>query len=87
MATNEEYRFSGGKDLYVVFDQKGYVVEAKGFEKLMWSSLSVDTDLTGKHVDEVAKILKKNGVGSTYSDFEINVHIPLLKKMLSQKAN
>lgn len=87
MAASETYRFSGGEKLYIVFDQNGYVVEAKGFGKLMWSSLSVNKDLVGKHVDEVAQMLKEKGVGTAYSDFEINVHLPLLKTMLSQKEN
>lgn len=60
MANNTQYRFSRGKDGYVVFDSKGYIIEAKGFGSLMWStSLNIDNDLVGKHVDELAEMLKK----------------------------
>lgn len=85
MANNKNYQFSGTKGLYVNFDKNGYVTEAKGFGTLMWTNLNLDKDLIGRHVDEIAQMLKENGVGNTYSDFEINVNIPLLKVMLEEK--
>ena len=79
-----KYRFSRGDKGYVTFDSKGYVVDAKGFGSLMWSSNSnVDKELVGKHVDELAEMLEKNATSrNVYLEFEVNVHVELLKKML-----
>lgn len=84
MENNTQYRFSRGKDGYVTFDSKGYIVEAKGFGSLMWTSSSnIDKDLVGKHVDELAEMLKKNGSSrDVYPNFEMQVHVELLKKLL-----
>lgn len=84
MASKAHYRFSRSKYEYIAFDSKGYIVEAKGFDHLIWI-LSHDTDkeLIGKHVDELADLLKKNGINcNVYLDFEAHVHVPLLKSML-----
>lgn len=83
-ANNRHYRFSREKDGYVIFDSNGYIVEAKGFGSLMWSTcMNIDKDLIGKHVDELAEMLKEYGANrEVYSNFEIQVHIELLKEML-----
>lgn len=83
-ANNQHYRFSREKDGYVIFDSNGYIVEAKGFGSLMWSpSMNIDKDLIGKHVDELAEMLKEYGANrEVYSNFEMQVHIELLKEML-----
>ena len=88
MANNTQYRYSRGKDGYVVFDSEGYIVEAKGFGSLMWSSsLNIDKDLVGKHVDKLSEMLKKNGASlDVYPNFEMQVHVDLLKQML-QNSN
>ena len=88
MANSTQYRFSRGNDGYITFDLKGYIVEAKGFGGLMWSSnTNIDKELVGKHVDELAKMLEKNGTSrDVYLEFEAHVHVGLLKKML-QNAN
>ncbi len=84
MANNTQYRFTRGEDGYITFDSKGYIIEAKGFGCLMWSTnQNIDKDLVGKHVDELAEMLKKNGINrNVYLDFEANVHVGLLKAML-----
>lgn len=82
MANNQNYRFTRGKEGYVTFDSKGYIVEAKGFGSLMWSPITVDKDLIGKHVDELAEMIKKYGDDEAYHNFEMQVHIELLKWML-----
>ena len=84
MANNSQYRYSRGKDGYVIFDPKGYIVEAKGFGSLMWSSsVDIDKDLVGKHVDELAEMLKKNqAYSNVYLNFETQVHLNLFKQML-----
>ena len=83
MANNQNYRFSRGKDGYIIFDSKGYIVEAKGFGSLMWSSsTNIDKGLIGKHVDELADMLKEYGASrEVYPNFEMQVHIELLKAM------
>lgn len=88
MANNPQYRFLRGNDGYITFDSKGYILEAKGFGLLMWSSSSnIDKDLVGKHVDELAEMLEKNATSrNVYLEFEAHVHVGLLKKML-QNAN
>lgn len=84
MPNSPKYRFSRGDKGYVTFDSKGYVVDAKGFGSLMWSSNpNVDKELVGKHVDELAEMLEKNATSrNVYLEFEVNVHVELLKKML-----
>jgi hypothetical protein len=84
MANNKQYKFLRGKDGYVIFDSNGYIVEAKGFGSLMWSSSpNIDKDLVGKHIDELAEMLKKNGADcDVYLNFETQVHVNLLKQML-----
>lgn len=84
MLNTPKYRFLRGKEGYVTFDSKGYIVDAKGFGRLMWScNTNVDKELVGLHVDELAKMLEKNGISrDVYLEFEAEVHVGLLKKML-----
>lgn len=84
MANNQTHRFSQGKERYVIFDSKGYIVEAKGFGSIMWvPSVNIDKDLIGKHVDELAEMVKEYGVShEAYLAFETHVHVKLLKEML-----
>ena len=84
MVNNNQYQFSRGKDGYVIFDSKGYIIEAEGFGYLMWTySQNIDKDLVGKHVDELAEMLKKHGISpDVYLNFEAQVQVELLKEML-----
>ena len=91
MANNLKHRFlrgANGEDGCVAFDEKGYIIEAKGFGSLIWwPNTNIDKDLIGKHVDELAEMLKEYGANrEVYSDFEIQVHIELLKKMLKNQT-
>lgn len=81
MANNIKYRFKSGENVSIAFDSKGYIVEAKGFSFLLWSSNpNIDKALVGKHVDELSHMLKKNGTHpDVYPKFETQVHIELLK--------
>lgn len=73
------------KDISISFDSKGYITEVKGFNFLMW--YSNDTDLIGKHIDELSEILEKNCLSrNIYLEFEAYVHVKVLKEML-QNAN
>ena len=89
MANNQQYRFSNSQGGFVSFDSEGYIIEAKGFGSLMWSSssINIDQELVGKSVDELAEMLEKNGANSeVYTAFELKVHLPLLKEMLKNKG-
>ena len=88
MANSKRYRFSGGNGISIVFDSKGYIVEAKGFGLIIWSTTNIDKELIGKHIDELAEMLKKNGTSKeAYLNFEAKVHVWLLKKMLKDAQN
>lgn len=84
MVNNKQYYFSRGKDGYVIFDSNGYITDAKGFSFIIRTdSQNIDKDLIGKHVDELATMLKNKGANrDVYINFEIQVHIELLKEML-----
>lgn len=90
MANNLKYRFlrgEDGKDGCVAFDEKGYIIEARGFSSLIWwPNTNIDKELIGKHVDELAEILREyGGHTESYYDFEVHVHLELLKQMLQNK--
>lgn len=44
----------------VTFDDNGYIVKAKDFSTVMWCTPNQDEELIGKHIIELAKILKKS---------------------------
>lgn len=81
---NHHYRFTREDgDGYVIFDSNGYIIDAKGFGSLMWSSMNIDKELIGKHVNELAMMLQKHGANrEIYTNFEIQVHIELLKELM-----
>ena len=84
MANNKTYKFNRGEEIYVIFDTNGYVVDAKGFSSLIWTSdINLDKNIIGLHVNELAEMLKKNSANRReYINFELNVHIELLKWMV-----
>lgn len=90
MANNLKNRFLRGENGEygcVTFDERGYITEAKGFGSLIWwPNTNIDKDLIGKHVDELAEILKEyKGCNDDYYKFELQVHLKLLKQMLHNK--
>ena len=65
--------FSCG-DIKVTFDNKGYILKAKGFISIMPSIKNPDEELIGKHIFELVKILKKYSVNQeNYINFIYNV--------------
>lgn len=69
--------FSCG-DIKVTFDNNGYIVKAKGFTSVMWSTQNQDEELIGKHIIELAKILKKYAANQeNYISFLENVVLKL----------
>ena len=51
----------------------------------MWCDVpDIDKELVGKHVDELAEMLRKKGINKNiYLEFETYVHLELLKQMLN----
>ena len=71
---------------HITFDSNGYIVEANGFSSLVWSLNDIDNYLSGKHVDDLAELIKNQGVSEmAYLKFEAEVHVPLLKDLLKDK--
>lgn len=65
----------------VTFDNNGYIVKAKGFTSVMWSKPNQDEELIGKHIIELAKILKKYTIEQkTYISFLENVVLEFYEK-------
>ena len=56
---NKFQTFSCGR-AKVTFDENGYIVNAKDFSAVMWCTPNQDEELIGKHIIELAKILKKS---------------------------
>ena len=54
---NKFQTFSCGR-AKVTFDENGYIVNAKDFSAVMWCTPNQDEELIGKHIIELAKILK-----------------------------
>lgn len=55
------YSYSNGFT-HVTFNKEGYIIAAQGFRRMIWWRVDEDIDeiLIGKHIRELAKILKKN---------------------------
>ena len=89
---SKKYSFCCGENIRIAFNSDGNVVKACGFSFILWAPIGlevedVDKSLIGKHVDEVADILKKYTTNhKIYENFELSVHIPMLKMLLQQKA-
>ena len=86
---SKKYSFSCGKNIRITFNSDGNVVKVCGFSFILWAPIGLDPDksLIGKHVDEIADILKKYSTNhKIYENFELSVHIPMLKMLLQQKA-
>ena len=43
----------------IVVDENGYILKAKGLLGTMWGELDLDEGIIGKHIIELAKMLKK----------------------------
>ena len=69
-----DFQTSSCGDTKVTFDNNGYIVKAKGFISVMWSTENQDEELIGKHITELAKILKKYAANQeNYISFLENV--------------
>ena len=52
---NKNLTFSCG-NTKVTFDENGYIVNAKDFSFVMWSTQNQDENLIGKHITQLAAI-------------------------------
>lgn len=58
----------------VTFDENGYIVKIKDFSAIMWGTLNQNEELIGKHIIELAKILKRTASSrKNYISFLENV--------------
>lgn len=70
---NKFQTFSCG-NAKVTFDDNGYIVKVKDFSAVMWCTPNQDEELIGKHIIELAKILKKSAAyRENYISFLENV--------------
>lgn len=71
----------------VTFDENGYIVKAKDFYAVMWSIPNQDEELIGKHILELAKILKKYAsYHENYVSFLENVVLKFYETQLKDSA-
>lgn len=68
----------------VTFDNNGYIVKAKGFASIMWGNLNLDEELIGKHIIELARILKEYAANQkNYISFLENVVLSFYERNLN----
>ena len=66
------HTFFNGK-VEVTFDDNGYIVKTKDLSTIMWCTPNQDDELIGKHIVELAAMLKIYGSGDVYIGFLENV--------------
>ncbi len=80
--------FSNGKNVHIIFNSEGYIVNAKGFSLILWSNDpdNLDKSLIGKHAYDLLSMFKKNP--SAYENFEKNVvkKLKLKKKKIANRG-
>ena len=71
----------------VTFDENGYIVNAKEFSAVMWCTPNQDEELIGKHIIELAKILKKSAsYHENYVSFLENVVLKFYETQLKDST-
>ena len=84
---NKFQTFSCG-NTKVTFDENGYIVKAYGFTTIMWGTLNQDEELMGKHIIELAKILKKYAASrEIYINFLENVVLKFYESQAKDGGN
>lgn len=72
----------------VTFDENGYIVNAKDFSTVMWCTPNQDEELIGKHITELAKMLKNYAANrETYISFLENVVLKFYEIKLKNSTN
>jgi len=84
---NKFQTFSCGR-AKVTFDENGYIVKAKDFSTVMWCTPNQDEELIGKHIIELAKILKKYAASrENYISFLENVVLKFYESQAKDGGN
>ena len=84
---NKSQTFSCG-NAKVTFDENGYVVKAKDFSAVMWCTPNQDEKLIGKHIIELAKMLKKSAAyRENYISFLENVVLKFYETQVKDSVN
>jgi len=72
----------------VTFDENGYIVKTKDFSAVMWSTPNQDEELIGKHIIELAKILKRyTSSRENYISFLENVVLKFYEEQAKDSDN
>ena len=75
-------------DTKVTFDTNGYIINAKGFTSVMWSTQNIDEKLIGKHIIELAKLLKIYAANQEiYFSFLENVVLKFYERKTESNIN
>jgi len=83
---NKFQTFSCGR-AKVTFDENGYILNAKDFSAVMWCTPNQDEELIGKHIIELAKILKKSAsYYENYVSFLENVVLKFYETQLKDST-
>ena len=71
----------------VTFDENGYIVKIKDFSAVMWCTPNQNEELIGKHIIELAKILKRNTSSrENYISFLENVVLKFYETQLKDST-
>ena len=71
----------------VTFDENGYIVKAKDFSVVIWCTPNQDEKLIGKHIIELARILKSNALSrENYISFLENVVLKFYETQLKDNT-
>lgn len=89
MANDKRYSYHKGDRVHVTFDPKGDVVEARGFEYILWCNPdTINEKLIGMNIEQLAELIREQQVClDEYYQFEATVHLNFLKDKLSQNEN
>lgn len=84
---NDFQTFSCG-NTKVTFDNNGYIVKARGFMSVMWGNQNQDEELIGKHITELAAMLKKYAANQEiYINFLENVVLKFYERNKKENIN
>lgn len=86
-AKNNTYSYCCGS-AKIWLDEDGYIIKAEGLLGVIWGKLDLDEKVIGKHVIELARIIKKYSLNNEgYVNFLENVVLDFYakKELLNKK--